>query len=118
MEFEGKMPSTSYINKVSGDMKVLSLLQMKEVVDEADVITLKHDGTTKKGYILSEVQLERESGTYTCGLREQVYGKADDTAEAIHDILKVSVQISAIDAHQQQKLPYNVYICGCLTKLT
>ena len=62
---EGRMASASYVNNLSGDLKVLALEQLREVVDGAEMITIKHDGTTKKGHILTEVELKTESGTYT-----------------------------------------------------
>ena len=86
-ELEGHIPSTSYVTALAPDMKQISMQQIIEAVDKAESITLKYDGTTKNGRILTEVELEMESGIYLCGVREQVDGSAIDTANTIMEIL-------------------------------
>ena len=96
----------------SKDMRQIAFQQIIEAVNEAESITLKYDGTTKNGCILTEVELEMESGAYLCGVREQVVGSVDDTANTI---IKVLEDVSAIKSDKRwiQKIK-NTMSDGCI----
>ena len=94
------------------DMRQIAYQQIIEALKEAESITLKYDGTTKNGRILTEVELEMETGTYLCGVREQVVGSVDDTANTIINVLD---DISAIKSDKRwiQKIK-NTMSDGCI----
>ena len=111
-KFDGHTPSASYMNKLTHDMKYLACKQVKEGIDGADVFSLTYDRTTKKGHILTEVELEMQSGTYLCGVREQVDGTAEETAEIITDILD---DISAIKSTEPSAI--NTLLHAAITRV-
>ena len=106
-KLDGPMPSTNYHNYIKGDMKALALQQVKEVLDSSETLTLKYDGTTKKGLTLMEVELATETETLLCGARQQVGGTAEETVdtikEVIEDIESISTPTTSSNRHIQTK---------------
>ena len=90
-------------------MKALALIQqVKEVLDSSETLTLKYDGTTKKGLTLMEVELATETETLLCGARQQVGGTAEETVdtikEVIEDIESISIPTTSSNGHIQTKI--------------
>ena len=76
----------------------MALQQIRDAVDEAETITIKHDGTTKLGQSLLEVELETENGTYLAEVHPTVGGTAQEIADTITDILSAIDSVSTASA--------------------
>ena len=75
-------------------MASLSRQQIKECVTQADSLTLKYDGTTKKLGHLAEVEISTEHDTFLVGIKNQTSGTAEEYVNTIKTCLKVRVSLN------------------------
>ena len=86
-ELIGSLPSHTTQNLISKEMASLSRQQIKECVTQADSLTLKYDGTTKKVGHLAEVEISTEHDTFLVGIKNQTSGTAVEYVNTIQTCL-------------------------------
>ena len=86
-ELDGPLPSNASQQRLSGEMASVAKQHLREKLGDERDLTLKYDGTTKKGRHIVEVELETEHDTLLIGAKETVGGTAQDYIECISTVL-------------------------------
>ena len=86
-ELDGPLPSNASQQRLSGEMASVAKQHLREKLENEHNLTLKYDGTTKKGRHIVEVELETKDDTLLIGAKETVGGTAVDYIECISSVV-------------------------------
>ena len=78
------LPSNTTQNTFTREMRALSTKQVKEALSDADMTTLKYDGTMKRvGHIVETEATTKTGETYLLGMQQQPGGTAQQYVDSI-----------------------------------
>ena len=83
MEGTGTLPSYSMQNNMCTEMKLLAKQQVVEAVRDAENMTLKYDGTTKRVGHLAETEIATDSQSLLADICLQRGGTADEYVKSV-----------------------------------
>ncbi|KAK3084340.1 hypothetical protein FSP39_011838 [Pinctada imbricata] len=96
------LPSLSTISNFTSELGLVSRIQMEEVLEKTENLTMHRDATTKKGKHYYGVEFSTGEETLTAGIREVSDGKGETYASCTKEIL------SDISATNSSKILNNV----------
>jgi len=83
VEGTGTLPSYSMQNNMCTEMKLLAKQQVVEAVRDAENMTLKYDGTTKRVGHLAETEIATDSQSLLADICLQRGGTADEYVKSV-----------------------------------
>ena len=85
-ELAGNLPSKTTQNRMASEMEAINNICIGEELAGKKDLTLKYDGTTKKGKHLVEVEGVTKEKTFSLGVQETAGGRADDYVECTKEM--------------------------------